>query len=478
MIKKVVRDQTYSIATYLKRVNDGDICENADVQRLAGNFDKREINELIYTTLTGDHIPELILAECNEDSHTYITDGLQRTTIMKMFKNGYKLTTAIDNPIVTYMGKKRDSNGNVMKNERGQVEFEEVGFDIRNKTYNDLPEELKKEFDDFQLRVVIHEDCTMKRISELIKRYNYQRPMTVSQKAFTYMDNFAVQVRAISNMRFFIECEGYSEAEKINGTIERVIAESVMCMFHLNNWKKSPKSVCAYLNKFSNNEEFNKFTEVIERLGKIYTPEFNNIFTSKNSFIWFRVFNEFTKYGWDDDRFSEFINLFNRVLKNKIVTTVKYKDMKNVTYSKLDKETGTKDTSLINAKLDILDYLMREYFDNQDTEDKSDINLKFIAENLDMEVDDFREDMDFYEETLDSLLNTTIKDGSKLLDKQNRLSLLAMVVFSFKEDIDLDGWLTDYAAHNNTYYLDQKRNFLHMQEDFKCYITNKTGKET
>ena len=80
MIKRPVRDETYSLKDYLAYIHDGDICENADVQRAAGNFDDKEVNEIVYTVLTLDHIPELILAECNEDGHTYIVDGLQRTT--------------------------------------------------------------------------------------------------------------------------------------------------------------------------------------------------------------------------------------------------------------------------------------------------------------------------------------------------------------------------------------------------------------
>ena len=77
--------------------------------------------------------------------------------------------------------------------------------------------------------------------------------------------------------------------------------------------------------------------------------------------------------------------------------------------------------------------------------------------------------MDFYEETLDGLENNTIRDGSKLLDVANRLSLLAMVAYSYKNDIDLDDWLEEYAANNNTYFIDQRKNYLHMLNDFKQY---------
>ena len=70
---------------------------------------------------------------------------------------------------------------------------------------------------------------------------------------------------------------------------------------------------------------------------------------------------------------------------------------------------------------------------------------------------------------LKDLENNTIRDGSKLLDMANRLSLLEMVAYSYKNDVDLDGWLEDYAANNNTYYMDQRKNYSHMVNDFKQY---------
>ena len=67
--------------------------------------------------------------------------------------------------------------------------------------------------------------------------------------------------------------------------------------------------------------------------------------------------------------------------------------------------------------------------------------------------------MEGYEETLNDLENVSIKDGSKLLETANRLSLLCLVAYSYKNDIDLEEWLEDYAAKNNTYFVDQAKNF-------------------
>ena len=110
---------------------------------------------------------------------------------------------------------------------------------------------------------------------------------------------------------------------------------------------------------------------------------------------------------------------------------------------------------------------MKEFLHIEETEPVT--PESFISEMVDMPVDTIKEEMDFYEETLDGLENNTIRDGSKLLDIANRLSLLAMVAYSYKNDVDLDDWLEEYAANNNTYFMDQRKNYSHMVNDFKQY---------
>ena len=70
---------------------------------------------------------------------------------------------------------------------------------------------------------------------------------------------------------------------------------------------------------------------------------------------------------------------------------------------------------------------------------------------------------------LKDLENNTIRDGSRLLEVANNLSLLGMVAYSYKNDVDLDDWLEEYAANNNTYYMDQRKNYSHMVNDFTLY---------
>ena len=75
----------------------------------------------------------------------------------------------------------------------------------------------------------------------------------------------------------------------------------------------------------------------------------------------------------------------------------------------------------------------------------------------------------YMEICLKDLENNTIRDDSKLLDIANRLSLIAMVAYSYKNDVDLDDWLEEYAANNNIYFIDQRKNYSHMVNDFILY---------
>ena len=93
----------------------------------------------------------------------------------------------------------------------------------------------------------------------------------------------------------------------------------------------------------------------------------------------------------------------------------------------------------------------------------------FISEMVDMPVEEVKDLMEIYEEDLDELKSNTIRDGSKLLDAANQLSLLAILAYAYQHDITLDDWLADYAAKNNMYYPDQRKNYLHMLKSLNAY---------
>lgn len=454
------RKQTYTMDMYLNKMKDKDIRSDADVQRLSGQWDKSMINELVLTVLTDDYIPPIILGEeCN--SQLWIIDGLQRSTSLMTYRYGnHKITSTIEDSIILYHAKCRDENGSVKTDENGNIVWENAAFDIRNKTYHDLPDELKKKFNEYQIETVIHQECDMKRISKLIRRYNNHTSMNTSQKAFTYIDNFARDIRNILDKRFFIDCGKYTEKERAKGVLERVVLESIMCMFHFDHWKKQTKQMNTYLNEHSSKEEFEKFSDNLHRLENIITEDLSELFTSKDSFIWFTLFHQFTCLEIEDKKFADFLRAFKNGLRNKSVNGEEF-DL-------VDKNKGTKDKSVIMDKLHILETLMNEYLEIGKENRKNTDMLTFVKENVNQNA--IQEDIEQYEEVLDEL-TLNVDNTSQLLNEENRLSLVALVAYSFVNDIDLDHWIVDFFQKNHTYIRDQKENYIYMRNDLRKWGT-------
>ena len=439
------RRKTFTMAQYLENVRDGYITNNASTQRNPAW--KPIVDGLAVTILTDDYIPPLILSE-EECGRTVIVDGGSRTAAFTMLRYGnYKIKSSVENPIVSY--KKMD------KDENGKVIWSDAEFDIRNKTYEQFPKELQKMFDEYQVETVIHEGNA----DMYLRRYNVHTSMNANQKMFVYIPKFAEKIRDISNRKFFINYCDINDNEKEKGMLERVISETVMTTFHFDKWNKNGKKIATYLNENASVDEFNKLDSNLERLESIITDTTKTLFNSKDTFIWLTLFDKFTQYGLDDAKFGEFLDAFISGLRNN--------EVDGKLFDTVDETGSTKDKSVIADKLHILETLMREFLHIEEIENVT--PESFVAEMVDMPAEKVNEEMDCYEETLDSLENNTIRDGSKLLEVANRLSLLAMVAYSYKNDVDLDDWLEEYAANNNTYFMDQRKNYSHMLSDFKQY---------
>lgn len=447
------RKQTYPMETYLISNKEGDISNNADTQRKPAW--KAIINGLIVTILTDDYIPPIILAE-EESSQLDIVDGGSRTASFMMFRYGnHKISSSVENSVIPFKRKIKDEDGNII--------WEESTFDVKGKTYDQLPEELKKRFNCYQIETVIHENCDKSKIATYIKRYNEHSSMNANQKAFTYIDNFANQIRRIMDSNFFLNCNTYSDNDKEKGVIERIIVETIMCTNHFDRWNKEAKKLFKYINIHGTKKEFDTLEDYICRLGNIITEDIKDIFNKKDSFIFLTLFDRFAKFGVNDIEFVEFLRKFKFNLRETI------RNENGLLFDEIKQNSSTKDKQVITDKLDMLEKMMIEFLHMDSLRIECDNEEEFIAEVLDMEIEEFRDDMKDFNDTLDQLLDNTVKVGSKLLNKQNRMSLLAMMIYSYKEDKDLDTWMVEYAKNNNTYMIDQKKNFLHMKEDFEKY---------
>lgn len=289
--------------------------------------------------------------------------------------------------------------------------------------------------------------------------------MNVSQKALTYVGKYADELKRIKDTnRFLMDCTVLSENEKKKGVWERVISESVMAINHLEYWKKNPKDMCNFLNIHSSREEYRTvemyFNRLIPYSDKLQNGDIAALFTSKNLFIWMKIFDKFAKSHMTDDTFGEFLKAFAGKLK--------YRKLNGEDWNSIDSNRHTKDKSLVLKKIHYLETLLNYFLrHNLGTGDNV---ISFIAETVDMDVEDIQSDIDFYEESLNKLKDDTIKDGSKLLNQGNHFSLLAMMVYSYKEDKDLEEWMTQYAAKNNSYFRPEKE-FSVYEKGFRKFLS-------
>lgn len=457
-----IRKESLTMSMYMDFVKDGDIREDADVQRASGQWTSEQINELIVTVLTDGYIPPIFIGE-DFNLQKWLLDGLQRTTSLRMFRFGnYKITSAIRNSIISYRERAKDENGNTIEDENGDYVWNDCTFDIKNKTYDELPDELKKQFNRFQIDTVTFEECTMAKMSDLILIYNNHTGMNAAQKAVTYISEFARNVKDIVERPFFINYSNFTEKEKTKGVVERVVLETIMCMFHLDKWKKQAKQIASYLNANSSKDEFEKLNDNLHRLENVIADDIKNVFNSKDSFVWLTLFNRFVELGIDDVKFAEFLKAFKDGLRNK--------EVDGKLFDTIDSGAGTKDKSVIIAKLHILETLMNEFL-GINSEDLEEIDvLEFVKENVNPETTE--DDVDFYSSLLYDL-TAEVDNNTRLLDRRNRPSLIALVGYACEKDTDLEEWIVDFFNHNKTYDLNQAKNYTYMKEDLLAFIDNK-----
>lgn len=501
-----IRLVTYTLSSYLKKIINEEIRTDQDVQRLSDQWDRSMNNELIYTVLCGDYISPVILGEehmPNDTVQLWLIDGLQRSSCLSMFRYGnYKISSSLENPVIEYQKIALDEDGNQMRDSEGNLVREIVEYNISNKTYNELPDELQNIFNDYQIQCVIYQRCEMKAISRYVRIYNNHTAMNTSQKALTYLDNFAKNVREVVNHEFFKEIGKYTDRERKNGSIERIVIESLMVMFYPDHWQKQAKRNSMFLNVNADSSEFRIFISVLDRLSKINTVGFKKIFNAKNSFVWFNVFYKFTQITLDNgNKIND--KWFAKFVENLDIT--KYNEVSSTTRS-------TKDKIVVLNKIDFTMELLKNYLDEHNKEieeDKSNCQDDYVenfsngnnsednillldndGNKLNNQNDycytkEMKEkdaallkelgytiidgDLEFYNDSLEDL-TVNIDQKSLILDPDNHPSLMAMVAYSYKKDIDLDEWFVDFAERSTGFLFDQKENYQNMIADYKVYM--------
>lgn len=352
-----IRKQTYSLDQYLKLMNAETIRSDQECQRRSGQWTPNMVNELIFTVLTDNYIPPVILGEeiINGITRQWIIDGLQRSITLSMFRYAnIRITKNIDEYMVSYQRKILDKDGNIKRDENGEIMWESVEYDVRNRTYEQLPEELKDRFNGYQIEVAIHQNCDTTEISRLVRKYNNHKAMNQAQKAFTYVDVFAKEIREITENRFFLDVYSGSRQAKINGTIERTVGDIVLLCNYPDKYRKDTKQGFKWLNENGTMDDFRKIDDLLTRLTVSIQLENKALFNRKNTYIFVAAFKAFTESGKEDTEFNGFLQWFINDGKNT--------EIDGKTWDSLDITRSTKDSSVVHGKVDYLVALMEKYF--------------------------------------------------------------------------------------------------------------------
>lgn len=355
----MIRKQTYSLDQYLMLMKEETIRSDQDCQRLSGQWNCNMMNELVFTVLTNNYIPPIILGEeiMGEITKAYIIDGLQRSSSLFLFRYGNtKITKSLDEYMVKYQRKILDENGNPKRDERGEILWETAEFDIRNRTYEQLPEELKIRFNGYQMECAVHQDCDQTEISKFVKRYNNHVAMNTNQKAFTYIDNFAADVRRITENRFFLDVYAGNQKGKINGSFERVVADSVLLCNYPDEYRKETRKNFEWLNENACISDFENTNDLLTRLTASVEniKEIRTLFDVKHTHIFVAAFKAFVKMEKTDKEFSGFLQWFVNGGKETMIDGKTW-DALN------DKNRSTRDISIVHGKLDYLVALFGKY---------------------------------------------------------------------------------------------------------------------
>lgn len=459
--------------------------DNHPQQRKSGQWDKNTRDNFIVTVIKNEDFDPIKICEqlTDEGVVLWLIDGLQRSTIIENFKSGvFALGRKIDPYFIEYQESIKDENG--------EITYKNVSYDLRGKSYEDLPEKLKEDFNNCPVDIVKHLDCTDEEVGRHIVRYNSGRAMVAAQKISAYMYNTAKYVKKLSEHAFFNDCANYPPSADKNGTVDKVVSEAIMGLNFWDSWNKQAQKIGKHLNNNATEEMFNNLESYLDRLLEVITPDTGKLFSPKNALIWFMLFDRFVKTRRDDKYFQLFLEHYSEWKKVKVKITHEYELVKNsgeytnyLSFSELDGCKSTKDKGVIEDKLHILESVMNDFLHISEEEkvanekgEKEYTAQDIIKEFIDENVSD--DESELYEIEANDVSEVILDIQSNLLTDKNRPSFVALAAYAYKNNFsnELREWLPEFEK-NGQLIIDQKKNFLHMKNDFEQWQRGNNQRE-
>lgn len=352
---------------------------NHPSQRLYGAWRLDYRDNFIVTVLRNEDFDPIKICEQTVNGITinWVIDGKQRCTTLLEFRAGkFSLGKNLNPATITYEEVKKDENGMILKDEYGNPLYEEIVYDLRGKSYEDLPDALKEEFNNCTVQYVKHLDCTDEELMRHMIRYNNCSEMRPNQKMMVGMARIAKDIRKLSGHPFWLDCATLTDKTFINGTLERNVSEILMSINFWGNWTKDSTRMSKYLNENATKDMFDNLESELDELMDIVGDRHKEKFTSKSAIIWVKFFDECKHRGISGEVYGRFLDSFEQYETIPVQVTGEYnnpdhtKDEKVsiINYHDLAKDRSTKDRGIIEDKLHILHTLIGKFVEDNGIE--------------------------------------------------------------------------------------------------------------
>lgn len=353
------RMDKYSLKSLLDDKKDGEIDCNYISQRQPFQWEEKQVNKFFSRILNNQPIPEIVICEMMVEGEkiSYLVEGLQRLSYAEEFKENRMPVKAkgAEFTNIKYKKYELDENEKKVLDENNRPKFVIDTFNIEGRYYRDLPEFLQKRFNNFNVNVTRFFDCTPEMIDYHMRNYNNHVAMTKSQYGITNVTNkTSGNIKSISEHHPFfkdqIKCTGKNRRK---GVLDEVAARSIAAIYFLSDWKKELIDILAIIDENATQEQFNNFKSQLNRLNAVMDKQVQELFNTTNAYIWFAVFDRFTRLNIPDTRFMEFMSEFIKALHGRVINGISY-DMVNT--------RNTKDKTTVVRKINMIETLMLDYF--------------------------------------------------------------------------------------------------------------------
>lgn len=164
-------DKKVLTASFVRDIKKGKYNMKHDLQRKEGQW-KNYDQSLLIDSILRNYPVDPIRVEEKEDKIKYVFDGVQRSTTLRDFlADEFSLSNKLK-PVI----------------------IDGVTYEIADKKYSQLDEEVKTKIDNYGVIVYIFSDCTDEDIKEMFRRQNNGKPLSNTQKRKVY------ESEAVSNV--------------------------------------------------------------------------------------------------------------------------------------------------------------------------------------------------------------------------------------------------------------------------------------